>query len=218
MTERDAGDRLVAADSLTFAEPPPREPHRRRPQRISRHPLRAHAHKPTPNPAKPLVDDPPHAVRRPPRHATPPAPPSAPPLPLSAHRPLQIPPSPRPAHHCSTPDPSLHQLLPVPGPDPAPAPLWWLGGVRARHRPQSPCSSRVGCGHNVHSRIHSSICAAHCSVSSEEPAERAGGTTPLRLPNSSKCSTERLCNAMQAAAVAVGVRRTAGNAAVHGMT
>src|SRR3954464_2721090 len=41
MTERDAGDRLVAADSLTFAELHPREPHRRRPQRISRHPLRA---------------------------------------------------------------------------------------------------------------------------------------------------------------------------------
>jgi hypothetical protein len=61
---------------------------------------------------------------------------------------------PRPSSslHRSTPDPSHHQLHPVPGPDPARLPLWWLGGVRvrARHRPQTPIPMRVGCGRGVH--------------------------------------------------------------------
>jgi hypothetical protein len=56
---------------------------------------------------------------------------------------LHLRPSSQPAPQST---PSLHQLLPVPGPDPSRAPLWCLGGVRARHTPQPPYPSRVGCG------------------------------------------------------------------------
>jgi hypothetical protein len=52
---------------------------------------------------------------------------------------------------------TLHQLLPVPGPDPDRSPLQRLGGVRARHRPQSPCSSRVRCGRAIHSPVRTWI-------------------------------------------------------------
>src|SRR3954447_26065326 len=57
--------------------------------------------------------------------------------------------------------PVFHQLLPVPGPDPALAPLWWLGGVRARHRPQTPMASRVGCGRGVHTVVHTLVPPVH---------------------------------------------------------
>src|SRR3954469_18942715 len=52
---------------------------------------------------------------------------------------------------------TLHQLLPVPGPDPARLPLWWLGGVWARHRPQTPYLSRVGCGRRIHSSVRTRV-------------------------------------------------------------
>jgi hypothetical protein len=61
---------------------------------------------------------------------------------------------------------TLHQLLPVPGPDPARLPLWWLGGVRVRHRPQTPYSSTVGCGREIHGRIHISGANLDSAVSS----------------------------------------------------
>src|SRR3954452_9477871 len=63
------------------------------------------------------------------------------------------------SHHRSRPHPtsSLHHLLPVPGPDPARLPLWWLGGVRARHRPQTPIATRVGCGRRIDAAVHTSI-------------------------------------------------------------
>jgi len=60
-------------------------------------------------------------------------------------------------HHRSTVHPSSTNNTPVPGPDPARLPLWWLGGVRARHRPQSPCSSRVRCGRAIHSPVRTWI-------------------------------------------------------------
>jgi hypothetical protein len=63
---------------------------------------------------------------------------------------------------------SLPHLLPVPGPDPARLPLWWLGGVRARHRTQTPIPTRVGCGHGVHSAVHAWIPDARCSVRPRE--------------------------------------------------
>src|SRR4051812_17594639 len=52
---------------------------------------------------------------------------------------------------------TLHQLLPVPGPDPARLPLWWLGGVRARPRPQTPITSRIGCGRALHRPVHTLV-------------------------------------------------------------
>ncbi len=66
------------------------------------------------------------------------------PCPLLSHCSLTPPPALScPSHHhlpSTRPPPTL---LPVPGPDPVRAPLWCLGGVRARHRPQAPCSPAV---------------------------------------------------------------------------
>src|SRR4051794_24575091 len=56
---------------------------------------------------------------------------------------------------------TLHQLLPVPGPDPARLPLWWLGGVRARHRPQPPIPTRIECGRAVHTPVRGEIRTTH---------------------------------------------------------
>src|SRR4051794_23031985 len=110
-------------------------------------------------------------LRVPHNPSRPPAPPRF--APASSGRPLARPPLPRSSlssslsvlptlrlplssvfllHH-STVHPSLHQLLPVPGPDPSRAPLWCLGGVRARHRPQTPYLSSVGCGREVHALV-----------------------------------------------------------------
>ena len=58
----------------------------------------------------------------------------------------------------STVHPPLHQQhSPVPGPDPARLPLWWLGGVRARHRPQTPMNTGIRCGHAIHTPVHTII-------------------------------------------------------------
>jgi hypothetical protein len=57
------------------------------------------------------------------------------------------------------------QLHPVPGPDPARLPLWWLGRVRARHRPQTLIPTEVGCGGPIHIAVPTLI-RARCSVSS----------------------------------------------------
>src|SRR4051794_29958804 len=110
--------------------------------------LRAHARQAPSNSAKPLAHTPRSRTAHRHRRATIRQPPP-PALLLSVSSTClpstsQTPPSVRPQLHRSTPDPSLHQLHPVPGPDPARAPLRWLGGIRARHRPQAPYSSSIG--------------------------------------------------------------------------
>jgi hypothetical protein len=59
--------------------------------------------------------------------------------------------------HRSTVHPSLHQLLPVPGPDPSRLPLWWLGGVRARHRPHTPVNTGISYGRAIHTAVHTLV-------------------------------------------------------------
>jgi len=52
---------------------------------------------------------------------------------------------------------SLHHLASCAGPWPRPSPSWGLGGVRARHRPQTPITTKVACGFDLHSAIHTSV-------------------------------------------------------------
>jgi hypothetical protein len=120
----------------------------------------------------------------------PPQPPSNHPLPAfrhSAGRPLDRPPrcfpvclsalssdslsllSSRLLLHCSSSTPSLYQLLPVPGPDPARAPLWCLGGVRARHRPQPPYPSRTAMDGGSASQSISGSRPAHVRYTTRAP-------------------------------------------------
>jgi hypothetical protein len=100
---------------------------------------------------------------------------------------LHLRPSSQPAPQST---PSLHQLLPVPGPDPSRAPLWCLGGVRARHRPQPPIPSRVECGRDIRTCIHRPVLTLVPplarprlrAVSSRRPASRAFSQRRERVP------------------------------------
>jgi hypothetical protein len=85
---------------------------------------------------------------------------------------------------------SLHQLLPVPGPDPSRAPLWCLGGVRARHRPQTPINTGIECGRAIHTPVHTAIRPCSAPFRPSDSRRLAAGGRLRRLSNRARQSPQ----------------------------